>query len=191
MARPRKDETRPSARDRLENAFWQLLEGGPYKDITVRALTQRAQVNHNTFYYHFENIDEMALSLTSKNVPHELIETVSALIEGREITQRLGDFAHDANLEKRFKRLQLLLRHGDAQLVELGKKRIVPQYLSILGVDAENFSANDRARMSFMMGGIIALISNEEVDSFTYYLSLLQGGIVDAAAVLWKQMGKD
>lgn len=191
MARPRKDEARPSARDRLENAFWQLLEEGPYKNITVRALTQRAQVNHNTFYYHFENIDEMALSLTSKNVPYELIETVSALIVGREITQRLGDFAHDANLEKRFKRLQLLLRHGDAQLVELGKKRIVPQYLSILGVDAENFSANDRARMSFMMGGIIALISNEEVDSFTYYLSLLQGGIVDAAAVLWKQMGKD
>lgn len=191
MARPRKDEARPSARDRLENAFWQLLEEGPYKDITVRALTQRAQVNHNTFYYHFENIDEMALSLTSKNVPHELIETVSALIEGREITQRLGDFAHDANLEKRFKRLQLLLRHGDAQLVELGKKRIVPQYLSILGVDAENLSANDRARISFVMGGMIALISNEEVDSFTYYLSLLQGGIVDAAAVLWKQMGKD
>lgn len=191
MARPRKDEARPSARDRLENTFWQLLEEGPYKDITVRALTQRAQVNHNTFYYHFENIDEMALSLTSKNVPHELIETVSALIEGREITQRLGDFAHDANLEKRFKRLQLLLRHGDAQLVELGKKRIVPQYLSILGVDAENLSANDRARISFVMGGMIALISNEEVDSFTYYLSLLQGGIVDAAAVLWKQMGKD
>lgn len=191
MARPRKDEARPSARDRLEDAFWQLLEEGPYKDITVRALTQRAQVNHNTFYYHFEKIDEMALSLTSKNVPHELIETVSALIEGREITQRLGDFAHDANLEKRFKRLQLLLRHGDAQLIELGKRRIVSQYLSILGVDAENLSADDRARMSFVMGGIIALITNEEIDSFTYFLSLLQGGIVDAAAVLWKQMGKD
>lgn len=191
MARPKKDETRPSARDRLENAFWQLLEEGPYKDITVRALTQRAQVNHNTFYYHFENIDEMALSLTSKNAPHELIETVPALIEGHEITQRLGDFAHDANLKKRFRRLQLLLRHGDAQLIELGKQRIVPQYLSVLGVDAENLSANDQARMSFVMGGMIALISNEEVDSFACYLSLLQGGIVDAAAVLWKQMGKD
>lgn len=191
MARPRKDEAGPSAKDRLEEAFWLLLEEVPYKDITVRALTERARVNHNTFYYHFENIDEMALNLTSKNVPHELVELVSSLIKGQDIATKFGDFANNAGLELRFKRLQLLLRHGGSQLIELGKRRIVPQCLSILGVDINALSAADRARMTFMMGGVIALISSEEVGSFAHYLELLQSGIADAAAALWRQMGKD
>lgn len=186
MARPRKDEAGPSAKDRLEEAFWLLLEEVPYKDITVRALTERARVNHNTFYYHFENIDEMALSLTSKNVPHEFVEMVSSLIKGQDIATKFGDFANNADLELRFKRLQLLLRHGDAQLIELWKRRIVPQYLSILGVDINALSAADRARMTFMMGGVIALISSKEAG-----FELLQSGIADAAAALWRQMGKD
>lgn len=190
MARPRKDEAGPSARDRLEEAFWQLLGEGPYKDITVRALTQRAQVNHNTFYYHFENIDEMALSLISKNVPHELVEMVSSLLGGRDIAKRFDQFANDTDLEMRFKRLQLLLRHGDVQLIELARRRVIPQYLSLLGVDVDALSVADRARMTFMVGGIIALVSSEEVDSFTQYLELLQSGIADASVALWKQMGK-
>ena len=142
-------------------------------------------------YYHFENIDEMALNLTSKNVPHELVELVSSLIKGQDIATKFGDFANNAGLELRFKRLQLLLRHGGSQLIELGKRRIVPQYLSILGVDINALSAADRARMTFMMGGVIALISSEEVGSFAHYLELLQSGIADAAAALWRQMGKD
>ena len=49
MARPRKDEARPSAYERMTVAFWSLLEEKPYSAVTVKLITQRAGVNHNTF----------------------------------------------------------------------------------------------------------------------------------------------
>ncbi len=40
--------------------FWQLLEEKPYNKITVQNIVERCEVNRNTFYYHFQDIPDLA-----------------------------------------------------------------------------------------------------------------------------------
>lgn len=60
----------------MREVFWELLEEKPYSAITVKLITQRAGVNHNTFYYHFQNIDDMAMRFFEGNVPTKLVDMV-------------------------------------------------------------------------------------------------------------------
>ena len=60
----------------MREVFWELLEEKPYSAITVKLITQRAGVNHNTFYYHFQNIDDMAMRFFEGNVPAKLVDMV-------------------------------------------------------------------------------------------------------------------
>lgn len=83
MARPRKDEAGPSAYERMTAAFWSLLEEKPYSAVTVKRITQRAGVNHNTFYYHFENIDDMAVKMFENVIPTRLIDMMAAVSMGK------------------------------------------------------------------------------------------------------------
>ena len=45
MARPRKDQEGPTAVERMEEAFWEILAEKPYAQITVGEIAKRAQVN--------------------------------------------------------------------------------------------------------------------------------------------------
>ena len=56
MARPRKDQEGPTAVERMEEAFWEILAEKPYAQITVSEIAKRAQVNKNAFYYHFDGL---------------------------------------------------------------------------------------------------------------------------------------
>ena len=59
MARP-KEGIGPSAQQRIEEAYWALLESMPHEKITIGQLCTKAHINHNTFYYHYQNIDDLA-----------------------------------------------------------------------------------------------------------------------------------
>lgn len=52
MPRPRRDSEILPAKDRLENAFWELLSEREYNKITVTDIVRTADVNRNSFYYH-------------------------------------------------------------------------------------------------------------------------------------------
>ena len=60
MSRPRHDSELLPAKERVENAFWALLENREYRKITVTDIVREAQVNRNSFYYHFGSLAELA-----------------------------------------------------------------------------------------------------------------------------------
>lgn len=60
MPRPRRDSEILPAKDRLENAFWELLSEREYNKITVTDIVRTADVNRNSFYYHFSGLPELA-----------------------------------------------------------------------------------------------------------------------------------
>ena len=66
MVRPRYDSNTPTARERLADAFWDLVVKDSIDSITVAGLSRAAGVSHNTFYYHFANIEDMAEELVSE-----------------------------------------------------------------------------------------------------------------------------
>lgn len=57
MARPRRTQSEPDAKERIGEAFWQLLEEHEIRDITVGMITAQANCNRGTFYYHYQDFD--------------------------------------------------------------------------------------------------------------------------------------
>ena len=52
-------EPAKTARERILNAFFDLLGDKPYQKITVSALISAADVNRSTFYAHYDNFEDM------------------------------------------------------------------------------------------------------------------------------------
>ena len=57
MARPRKDADVACARQRIVDAFWQLLQDRPAHEIVVGAVADAAHCNRGTFYYYFPDME--------------------------------------------------------------------------------------------------------------------------------------
>lgn len=55
MPRPRRDSEILPAKERLETRFWELLAERNYHKITVTDIVRVADVNRNSFYYHFSD----------------------------------------------------------------------------------------------------------------------------------------
>ena len=68
MSRPKSNAPGPTAKMRIEDAFWALLEEMPYEDISIKRLSSQANVNHKTIYYYYNNIDDIAKELFEKNI---------------------------------------------------------------------------------------------------------------------------
>ena len=51
---------RPSARERIIEAYLRLLSQDSRKKVTVTAVAKSAGCNRDTFYYHFASIDDAA-----------------------------------------------------------------------------------------------------------------------------------
>ena len=69
MARPRNDQEGPGARERMQEAFWELLREKSFAKITVGDVARTAQVNRNAFYYHFDNTLDLAQKTIRETLP--------------------------------------------------------------------------------------------------------------------------
>lgn len=189
MARPRKDQVGPTAFERMREVFWELLEEKPYSAITVKLITQRAGVNHNTFYYHFQNIDDMAMRFFEDNVPAKLVDMVVDAFMGGSIDIAL--VGKEPNIEEHYRRIRAVMRSGSPTLMQLGKERLMRSWMERAGLGEDELSAADKARINYVWGGITAVVGSEEAKSIDDYVALLQSGIVDAVGILVRRMGEE
>lgn len=189
MARPRKDQVGPTALERMREVFWELLEEKPYSAITVKLITQRAGVNHNTFYYHFQNIDDMAMRFFEDNVPAKLVDMVVDAFMGGSIDIAL--VGKEPNIEEHYRRIRAVMRSGSPTLMQLGKERLMRSWMERAGLGEDELSAADKARINYVWGGITAVVGSEEAKSIDDYVALLQSGIVDAVGILVRRMGEE
>lgn len=60
MSRPKGSPGKPTARQRIVTAWWELLAQCPLRDLTVCDVVARASCNRATFYYHFQDLDALA-----------------------------------------------------------------------------------------------------------------------------------
>ena len=69
-AGPSKHSTKSErTKQALADALEQLMYEMPLAKVTVRAVTQRAGVDRQTFYYHFDTMDDLLEYLCSKRLP--------------------------------------------------------------------------------------------------------------------------
>ena len=53
-------------REAIQNAFKKMVCQMPYEKISVKGLADRAQINRNTFYLHYETIEDMVREIQSE-----------------------------------------------------------------------------------------------------------------------------
>ncbi len=188
MGRPRKDQQGPSAYKRLELAFWDLLEEKQFQGITVRSLTEKAKVNHNTFYYHFNGIEDMAAKLVRENVPKELFAQLAFMFSEGCFDASVAKQVPD--LETRYHRIRLLMRNGSIGLSAIVKREVLHYWLGSMGIRESELTQSDWACIDFVWGGITALIASDHVHSLQEYLVQLEGSAAPAISQLVVRIGE-
>ncbi len=157
MARPKKEPGTLSAKERIEEAFWELLVEMPYDQITIGALSRRASINHNTFYYYFKSMDAMAADIVERTVFPEVPSLVmTGLASGTLDTDALLE--HE-EYRRYFQRICLLAgAHSTPRIVDRLKEAALSVWMSSLNVRLDDLGKQQRFLVAFLVGGILAVL---------------------------------
>ena len=151
MARPKKEPGTLSAKERIEEAFWELLVEMPYDQITIGALSRRASINHNTFYYYFKSMDAMAADIVERTVFPEVPSLVmTGLASGTLDTDALLE--HE-EYRRYFQRICLLAgAHSTPRIVDRLKEAALSVWMSSLNVRLDDLGKQQRFLVAFLVG---------------------------------------
>ncbi len=157
MARPPKNQKGPSASERMINAFWYILEQKPFTKITVSDIVKEAQVNRNAFYYHYENINDLAnkavQGLIAEDGPYIVTEMVKT--NGAYLDEILGNLKRTELL----KRIRLIASwHSSPDLTNMLKDAIITTWLKSFDVDRTKLNDEARVILTFAAGGLVEIL---------------------------------
>ena len=161
MPRPRRDSEILPAKERLENAFWELLSEREYRKITVTDIVRTADVNRNSFYYHFAGLPELADSailhaVENTPIPSAPNEDFNPDTEWRKHVTAL---LRDPEQRQRLDRLALLAGpHSSPELVESMREFGRLTLISVLGLDADHLDLKTDLMLDFTVGGMLAVL---------------------------------
>jgi len=158
MPRPKYQQDDKTAREKLIKAFWDSIEEMPYHKLTVLGISKKAGLNRNTFYYHYESIDDLAVKVVvetlMRDLPGILVSQLN-LEEGDVVDSLLAD----KSLRERFDHVCLLAgKNSSPELQEMLKTAIADNWKSFLSIDMETFSYEGRLALEFCLGGVFSLL---------------------------------
>ena len=171
MARPAYRGDEPTARGRMREAFWELLERGGFGHIIVKTLASQAGVNPNTFYYHYSSMEDLARDALDAEKLHEIPEAIrdSAKPGGTPLQEALAYVA----VGHRWRRIRLFLTSDSPGLRRLFYDAFESLWLSLIGVDKDDLSIEDALDLAFMLNGAMGVIAMQGDDYDMGYLRTL------------------
>ena len=161
MARPRGDSGVPSPRDRLAAAFWRQLGAMPFSEMTARGIASEAGVNHNTFYRHFDSIEDMAEKLFDDSVFDAL---PAALLDAEDADGRVAAVMASSIGPSDMSKASLYAQSGSDLLVRLVRNALERAWLKAAGLDEDTLDADQRADLSIIFGGIVTAMADQRVE---------------------------
>ena len=162
MARPKSSAGTKTAQERLEDAFWAMLAEIPYHEVTCKELRGRAGVSHTTFYYHFQDVDDLARWAFERLAVPEVPAAIMTVVMGGGALEDFAARVPDMGL--RFSRMRLLAASGSPFLTGLLREAVIGAWLASVGVDESELSDAARADLTFAFGGIVALFGSDLAD---------------------------
>lgn len=162
MARPKRVEGEKAARERMEDAFWNMLSEMPYHEMTGKELRGRAGVSHNTFYYYYESLDDMARKMfEGLNIAQGPLTVLAVMQRGgapAEVVEAIPDFP------ERYRRVRLLAGSGSPMIMGMLRDAVTVAWLDAAGLREEDLTPEDRIDLGFAFGGAIALLGSGAID---------------------------
>jgi len=159
MARPRKDGS-PTAAERIETAFFDVLEATPLDRLTVSRVVEAAGVNRNSFYYHFSGLDDLAHSAVSNLLLPEVPRLLAAGFGPA--SERLDAVFEDAwGASGQLRRLRVVLGpHSNATLRALLKDAIVGLWLGTFELAPDDLDRETELTLHFALGGMLEVLGH-------------------------------
>lgn len=161
MARPRNDQEGPSAKERMQAAFLEALREKPFPKITVADISGIADVNRNAFYYHFDNIADLAKTTIADSLPLDLFRSLLPHIKENDGPPEwvVLDPANEAN----FSRLRLLVGpHSSLELRAIVRDAAIQAFLNQFNLQWEDLEPSDLMNITFVLGGMLDLLGSDE-----------------------------
>lgn len=152
MGRPRKNQVEKPVRERIEDAFWELLRERSVGQISVSEIVRAVGCNRNTFYYHFDSVEDLTARAIDQAIPAEIPALAEAYFKGELSTMLLDERARQS-----IERLCLLMGKGASPaLVEQVKAALKAVWMARFPVDC---SQEDVACvLEFMASGVAGML---------------------------------
>lgn len=126
-------------------------------------------MNHNASYYHFGNVDEMALAAFEREMAPELTARFADAIAG---TDDPAPLLAAPAFERGFARVRLFAGSDSAYLRGIFRGHVERIWLDRLGVGDGDLSADDRLDLRFALSGVMNIIGDRDASELS---DLLQG----------------
>ncbi|WAW14518.1 TetR/AcrR family transcriptional regulator [Peptostreptococcus equinus] len=152
------------ARNRIISSFWKLLSKHNYSDITIKSIAIDAKVNHNTIYYHFKNIDEIALTALDDVIIDDLPELFLSILSDVDKKINYENFLIEKGLLDTFMKIRLFARGDSIFLYNNIKNIMLEKWLLAINVDLNYLEEEDLVDLEFIFNGITSLVANPIIE---------------------------
>jgi AcrR family transcriptional regulator len=161
MARPRKDSLEPPARERIIEAFWELILTTPIERITVKTLTEKARCNRSTFYRHFEDVydvsEQIESSLELSRLPSMLMKVMREHPSSGPMSEQIAALMEGM---QNFDRLCLLLsRNGNPNYRRCFKDSVLEAWAHEFNFEIEDLDVQTRVFFEFCANGVVGILT--------------------------------
>jgi len=158
MARPHYQVGEKTAREKLVHAFWECLREMPFDKMTIATVVKHAGVNRNTFYYHYQDLDELAREAVGNTALDPLFIRMLLLRfvqgAGSELVEQIPDW------EQRVDRVCLLAgKHSSPELRDLLRQAVLSAWSSAIGFSLEEQDLEGHLALEFRLGGCLSVIA--------------------------------
>lgn len=206
MPRPRHDSELLPAKERMRNAFWALLEDREYRKITVTDIVREAQVNRNSFYYHYGSLNE----LTDTAILQEVENTsIAQLVDETTDDHGIPSMDDNAVREHWHKRISAALNspehrtrlnhlallagpHSSPELMDSLRDFTRMTLFTALKLDESDMTLRSDLYIDFAVGGILAILRRwPELREMNVAQTLYDDDIAAMAIGLYLSMSGD
>lgn len=164
MARPKKSNSGDFATVKIENAFWRLLKEEAYSDITVLRISQESGVNRNSFYYHYEDINDLAYKAFKNNAGAEVSKALFGLLfASLQGGKTKPAKAVDPMLISHAQKIMLCAGSGSAFLNQMVHDLLKEIWLDEFSIREDLLSAEDRLQIRFIFAGMVSVLGSPDV----------------------------
>ncbi len=206
MPRPRHDSELLPAKERMRNAFWALLEDREYRKITVTDIVHEAQVNRNSFYYHYGSLSELADDAILQEVENT---SIAQLVDETTDDHGIPSMNDDAVREHWHKRISAAINssehrtrlnhmallagpHSSPELMDSLRDFTRMTLFTALKLDESDMTLRSDLYIDFAVGGILAILRRwPELREMNVAQTLYDDDIAAMAIRLYLSMSGD
>lgn len=158
MPRPKKSSGEKPAENRIEESFIKLVQEVPLEQISIISLTEEANCNRSTFYYHYEDIYDLLDKVIDRNSPKSIPKVLlTCFFKGGNLSIINNTVRKEQ--EKIDKLCILLNSNASAITSKKVKHSIMETWAHTLGTDIPSLNGNTRLLFEFGISGILAILA--------------------------------